>query len=383
MIVSIKRHVEMVFAACWLVGSTFGSAYAFDTLAKQAYMVDLATGAVLLDKAGEERMYPASMTKIMTMYVLFKELKAGHVSLDTTFPVSEKAWRMGGSKMFVELNSQVRVEDLIRGVLIQSGNDACVVLAEGLAGTEEEFAKRMNAEAARLGMTGSQFRNATGWPDENHYMTAHDLVVLSQAMIRDFPEYYHYFSELEFTWHGIKQQNRNMLLAKGMNVDGLKTGHTDVSGYGMAVSAVDSRNAARRLIAVVHGLHNMKERAEVAEAVLQYGLHSFETNKIFSAGEVVTKIDVALGAVPQVDVSVAHDVSVTMQVAAREKTKFKVSYETPLLAPLKKGAEVGFLIINAEGMPEQKVPLIVAVDVAEASFVNKLIFKFKHVVGVK
>lgn len=377
----MKKYALLVSAAWLSFMGMSSSAHAFETIAKQAYVVDLATGAVLLDKAGEERMYPASMTKIMTMYLLFKELKSGRVTVDTTFPVSEKAWRMGGSKMFVDLNSQVRVEDLIRGILIQSGNDACVVLAEGLAGTEEEFARRMTSEAVKLGMTGTQFMNATGWPDEQHYTTAHDLAILAQAVIRDFPEYYHYFAELEFTWHGIKQQNRNMLLARGMNVDGLKTGHTEISGYGMTVSAVDERNRERRLVAVVHGLANAKERAEAGEAVLRYGLNTFETTKLFKAGEEVTKAQVAMGVAADVPLTVAKDVSVTMPVATREKTTFRVEYTGPLLAPLKKDNEAGYLYIAADGMPEQKIPLVVAQDVPEAGFFQKFWLKLKTLLG--
>jgi D-alanyl-D-alanine carboxypeptidase (penicillin-binding protein 5/6) len=369
-----------VMTLCFLASGA--DVYAFETKAREAYVVDMSTGAVLFDKAGEQKMYPASMTKMMTVYLLFKELKAGKVSLDSTYTVSEKAWRMGGSKMFVDLNTAVRIEDLIRGILIQSGNDACVVVAEGLAGTEDEFARRMTAEAQRLGMTGTNFLNATGWPDDNHYTTAHDLAVLAQALIKDFPEYYHYFSENEFTWHGITQQNRNLLLARGLNVDGLKTGHTDVAGFGMTISATDARNKDRRLVAVVHGLANMKERASESEAVLRYALATFESFTSIKAGQMVVEAPVAKSEAKSVALTVPEDVKITVATASKAKTTFNAEYDSPIVGALPKGTKVGTLTITPEGLPAKTVPLVTSVDIPPASFMTKLIFNARSLLGM-
>ena len=208
-------------------------------------------------------MPPASMSKIMTIYLIFEALKDGRLTLDMKLPVSEKAWRMGGSKMFVEVNDEIRVEDLLRGVIVQSGNDACIVLAEGLAGSEEGFVEMMNAKAEELGMTGSTFANVTGWPHPDHRMTARDLAILAQATIQNFPEYYPYYSETTFTWTDIRQGNRNPLLYKNMGADGLKTGHTEEAGYGLTGAAT---RKDRRLILVVNGLQSMKQRSSESQS---------------------------------------------------------------------------------------------------------------------
>ena len=226
-----------------------------ETQAEEAFLVDFQTGAVLLDKNADVRMPPSSMSKMMTAYMVFERLKDGRLSLDDELPVSEKAWRKGGSKMFVEVGDQVRVEDLLRGVIVQSGNDACIVLAEGLAGSEEAFAEQMTAKGREIGLTGSNFTNATGWPDENHYVTARDLATLAERIIVDHPEYYHYYSEKEFTWNDIRQGNRNPLLYRNVGADGLKTGHTEAAGYGLTASAMQN---GRRLLLVVNGLPSVR-----------------------------------------------------------------------------------------------------------------------------
>jgi serine-type D-Ala-D-Ala carboxypeptidase (penicillin-binding protein 5/6) len=235
----LRRTIAALAVLAASALSSVAMAEPIATNAKHLYIVDFQTGSVLYDKMAEEQLGPASMSKLMTVYMLFDALKRGDVKLSDTFHVSEKAWAMQGSKMFVDIDSDVKVEDLLRGILIQSGNDACIVVAEGLAGSEEAFAERMNKKAKEIGLTGSNFTNSTGWPDPNHYMTAKDIEVLSEHLIRDFPEYYPYFSEKEFTWHGIKQGNRNPLLYRtGSGVDGLKTGHTEEAGFGVSASAV-------------------------------------------------------------------------------------------------------------------------------------------------
>ncbi|HSK39613.1 MAG TPA: D-alanyl-D-alanine carboxypeptidase family protein, partial [Arenibaculum sp.] len=263
-----------VFAILLIAGSADPARSAsIDTIARQAVLIDATTGTVLFEKNADERMPTSSMSKIMTMYMVFDAIKQGHLSLDDTLHVSEGAWRMQGSKMFVELGNPIPVEDLIRGVIIQSGNDASVVLAEGLAGSESEFATRMTQRAHELGLTASNFTNATGWPDDDHYSTASDLAKLSDRIIADFPEFYHYYSETEFTYHDIKQGNRNPLLYRNMDVDGLKTGHTEAAGYGLAASA--ERNG-RRLILVVNGLSDMQARADESARLLEWGFREFE-----------------------------------------------------------------------------------------------------------
>src|SRR5215472_1922295 len=249
-----------------------------DTAARWACVVDFNTGTTLMDKDADVQMTPSSMTKIMTAYIVYGMLKAGRLKLDQTLPVSERAWRMGGSKMFVPLGAQVAVEDLIRGMIVQSGNDACIVLAEGIAGSEEQFAELMNQKARELGLTNSHFLNATGWPQPGHVMSARDLATLSRRIIQDFPEYYKYDSEKTFKYNNIEQGNRNPLVQKGL-ADGLKTGHTDDGGYGLVASA--QRNG-RRVILVLNGMITMRERAEESERLLEWSFREFEDVTLFT-----------------------------------------------------------------------------------------------------
>jgi D-alanyl-D-alanine carboxypeptidase (penicillin-binding protein 5/6) len=244
------------------------------TAAKQAILVDAQTGAVLFAKNADERMPTSSMVKVMTIYLTFEGLKQNKLQMDDALPVSSYAWKQEGSRMFVNPGDHVRVEDLIRGVVIQSGNDASVVLAEALGGSEASFAERMNAKAKELGMANSHFMNATGMPDPNHYSTARDLAALAIAVIRDYPEYYHYFSELDFTYNKIKQGNRNPLLYRNIGVDGIKTGHTESGGFGLIASSL---REGRRLILVVNGLESMQSRADEPAALLEWGYREFGT----------------------------------------------------------------------------------------------------------
>ena len=232
-----------------------------ETTAQTLYIVDYQTGAVLADKNSSGRIEPASLTKMMTAYLIFEALKSGKLKLTDTFPVSERAWRMQGSKMYVELNNSIKLEDLMRGIIVQSGNDACIVVAEGMAGSEEAFADRMNAKAKEFAMTGTHFVNSNGWPDPNHYTTARDLEILARHLIADYPEYYHYFSELNYTYHGIKQGNRDPLLYKNVGADGIKTGHAEGPGYSLVSSGQQN---GRRIIMVVQGLDSKQSRSDEA-----------------------------------------------------------------------------------------------------------------------
>ena len=235
--------VKIFFSACAIIWLVTINAYANSTKAKQAILLDFNTGHILMEKAADTRMYPASMTKMMTAFMLFERLKNGSLSLEDSFSVSKKAWRKGGSKMFVEIDKQVKVEDLLRGIIIQSGNDATIVVAEGISGSEENFAIEMTKKARELGMLNTQFKNASGWPDDEHYTTARDLSILATAIIRDHPEYYHIYSEKSFKYNGIDQSNRNPLLYANIGADGLKTGHTEASGYGLTASAINGDQA--------------------------------------------------------------------------------------------------------------------------------------------
>ena len=340
---------------------------ALTSAASHIYLVDFDTGVVLAQKAGDAKMYPSSMTKMMTLYLVFDRLKQGTLSLTQPFTVSEKAWRMQGSKTFVQLGSQVALEDLIRGIAIQSGNDACVTVAEGIAGSEEAFAGQMNDQAKKLGMNGSHFMDSSGWPDVNHYTTAQDLTTLATALIRNFPEYYHYFSERDFTYHDIHQFNRNLLLNNAaMEVDGVKTGHTDAAGYGITLSAREHATG-RRLVLVVNGLNSEADRAAEGERLLSWGFHNFDDITLFKAGQTVSSAKVWLGHERAVPLTVDADVKATIGKIGAKDVKLTVEYEGPITAPIKKGQEIGKLKITLPGGTAQEKPLYAAVDVERLS----------------
>jgi serine-type D-Ala-D-Ala carboxypeptidase (penicillin-binding protein 5/6) len=332
----------------------------FDTAAKHALIVEADTGTVLFDKHAEERMPPASMSKIMTAYVVFGMLKQGSISLSDEMPVSEKAWKLGGSKMFVGIGGRVKVDDLLKGMLIQSGNDACVVLAEGLAGSEDAFVEKMNEKAQEIGLKDSHFANVTGLPDPDEWMTAHDLVTLAQRTMEDFPEYYHYFSEKDFNFNNIDQGNRNPLLYKVAGADGLKTGHTDESGYSLIGSVV---RGERRIIVVVSGLASMKDRATEGERLVEWAFREFNDYKLFSAGDKVDDADVWLGDEPKVGMTVASDLTVTLPRRSRRDMKVTVSYNKPIPAPIKQGDPIGKIIVTVPDAPPVERPLFAAADV--------------------
>lgn len=320
---------------------------AFVTEAREAILVDFDTGAVLFEKNSDILMPPASMSKLMTAVLVLERLKNGSLTMEDTFPVSERAWRKGGSKMFVEVGKRVAISDLLRGIIVQSGNDACIVVAEGIAGSEEAFADMMTTRAREIGMSQSTFANATGWPHPNHRMTARELAVLARHIISEFPDYYGIYSELEFTHSDIRQGNRNPLLYRNIGADGLKTGHTQEAGYGLTASAVQGN---RRLILVVNGLPSAKARAEESERLLDWGFRNFENYEIAKAGDVVAELPVWQGTQDMVGVSVAEDVVLTLPRAHNNKPGVKVAYESPLRAPILEGAPIARLKVEgAEG----------------------------------
>jgi D-alanyl-D-alanine carboxypeptidase (penicillin-binding protein 5/6) len=342
-----------------LVLSGTAKAQTLETIAQQAIILDFDTGAVLLDKNADEPMHPSSMSKLMTIEALFKAIKEGHVKLTDKFIVSEHAWKTGGagtdgSTMFAPLNSSVPVEDLIRGITVQSGNDACIVIAEGLAGTETEFANNLNERAKELGMTHSHFMNATGLPDPDHLMTARDLATLARHIIKSYPEFYHYFSEREFTWNKITQQNRNPLLYLDIGADGLKTGHTEQAGYGLVASAIRD---GHRLILVVNGLPTQKDRAEESRRLMEIGFRDFRLYKLLDANATVDEAAVWNGEMSKVPLVVKDPVQVMMRRAARGGLKVVVRYKGPVVAPIAKGQEVGTLNVTAPGAVPVTVPV--------------------------
>ncbi len=344
-------------AAAMLIGAP---APALDTSAREALMIDARTGARLLEKNADVSIPPASMSKLMTIYMVFEALEQGRLKLDDRFRVSERAARMGGSKMFTREGDSIRVEDLIQGVIVQSGNDACVVLAEGLAGSEEAFAERMNERARELGMTGSTFANATGWPDPRQRMTPEDLVFLARRIITEFPDRYPYFSETEFTWEGITQKNRNPLLYLNIGADGLKTGHTEEAGYGLVGSA---RRGDRRVIFMIGGLDSAKSRSLEAERLVEWSFREFSNETLYAAGQPLGEAEVWLGESGSVPMTVAQDVFVTMPFAAKGKVEATISYDGPIEAPIEKGQPIALLSITAPELPPITVPVVAAASV--------------------
>ena len=347
-----------------------------DTAARWAFIQDFATGATLLEKNADVAMPPSSMTKLMTIYLVYERLKQGRMKLDDALPVSDRAWKMGGSKMFVQVGTQVNVEDLIRGVIVQSGNDACVVFAEAIGGSEEQFVDLMNQKAKDLGLTSSYFKNSTGWPDPEQHMSCRDIATLALRIIRDFPEYYHYDSEKTFKYNGIEQGNRNPMVQKG-TADGLKTGHTDAGGYGLVVS---SKRGDRRVIAVLNGLELMHQRAEESERLMDWSFANFEDVTLFTAGDVVERVRVWLGTAPTVPLVGGRDLVVTMPRNWRKSASVKVTYDAPIYAPVAKGTTLGKLTVLGQGVPAMEVPLLAGDDVPKLSLPGRAIAVVSHYV---
>lgn len=375
------KNTKFIFTLALIAGMTFGvmTSQAFaqmiETPAKQAILFDAETGMVLFEKNADERMPTSSMSKVLTGIVVFDALQDDRLKLEDTLRVSEKAWRMQGSKMFVKVGSDVKVEDLIRGVVVQSGNDATVVLAEGLAGSEDDFATMLNKKAEEIGMTDSHFTNASGWPDPNHYSTARDLLKMSQYLVEQYPEYYHYYNEKSFTYNNIKQDNRNPLLYKNLGADGIKTGHTEAAGYGLLASA--ERNG-RRLFLVVNGLESMPMRSSESERLITWGFNQFKNIRLFKSGDVLDEAKVWLGQSSTVPLVVGEDAIMSIPVTNRDKMQAKLVYQSPLPAPIKKGDKVGTVEVQISDDVRIVKDVFAGADVAQKGVFGKAFDKIKY-----
>jgi D-alanyl-D-alanine carboxypeptidase (penicillin-binding protein 5/6) len=329
---------------------------------KSHYVIDFATNTPLVSNAPDLQLPPASLTKLMTAYIVFEALESDRLRLDERVHVSEKAWRMGGTRMFIEVNSDVMVEDLIRGMLIQSGNDAAVALAEHLSGSVDAFAAEMNNVAKALGMQNSAFRNPHGLPARGHYSTARDLAILARAIIREFPEYYGVYAEREFAYNGIQQQNRNALLRHDASVDGMKTGYTESAGYCMVVSA---ERDGMRLIAVVMGADTPRQRNDGGQKLLEYGFANFETRKLYTAGQELEAARVFGGDSELASLGIAQDVYVTIPRGAAEQLAATMDVIAQLSAPLVRGTAVGEVKVSFAGEQLATSPVIVLANVLD------------------
>jgi len=354
-----------------LVGNAYAEVAPPPELAVKAYLLkDFNSNRVLAEQQSQKRVEPASLTKLMTAYLSFKALKAGKLTLDQTLPISEKAWRVEGSKMFVDTTMTVNVDELLHGMIIQSGNDASIALAEGIGGTEEAFATKMNKEAARLGMKNTHFINATGLPDTQHYTTAYDLSLLATALVQDFPEQYkRLYSVKEYTYNKITQPNRNRLLWLDPYVDGMKTGHTESAGFCLISSA---KRGEHRLISVVLGTANDNARATESQKLLNYGYQFFDTHLVYKAGAAITTQKVWKGSDNKLTATVSHDLYVTLPKGEYARAKAKVISKQPLIAPIAQGQEIGTVqfIIDGRIIDEQK--LVASKEVKVAGIFGRL-----------
>ena len=348
-----------------------------DTVAKWAFIQDFTTGAVLFDKLADEPMPPSSMTKLMTMYLVYEQLQKGQIKLTDTMMVSARAAAMGGSRMFLDVGKPVVVEDLIRGVIVDSGNDAATVLAETVGGSQDKFVDMMNAKAKELGLTHSTFRNPTGWPDPEQFMSARDIAVLARAIITDFPEYYKYDSERSFKYNNIEQQNRHPMVQAG-TADGLKTGHTDAGGFGLVASSLRD---GRRLIMVLNGMTSMHERATESERMMNWAFANFENVTLFSANDVIDNAPVWLGESKTVPLIGGRDLIVTLPKSWRQTASIKISYDAPIQAPVARLQPIGVLMLRGQGVPAMDVNLVAGTDVPRLSLPMRGLAVVSHYVS--
>lgn len=363
---SLLAATALVFAAT--------ASMAFDTRARAAFVLDQTTGTVLLTKDADQALPPASMSKLMTLYIAFEALRDGRLQRDERLPVSAHAMSFGGSTMFLDTTDRVKVEDLLRGVIVLSGNDACVVLAEALSpdGTEDGFARLMTQRAQQLGMTSSTFKNASGWPAQGHAMSMRDLVLLANRIISDFPELYPMFSERVFEFDGrapSNVNNRNPLLGLGIGADGLKTGHTQEAGYGLVGSAT---NGNRRVVFAITGLDSTRARAEEAEAIVNWAFRQFAEQTVVTKGKSVATAEVWMGSADEVHLVAEEDVTLLLPTMTAGGIKAEVVYTGPIEAPVSKGQKLAELIIQPDGLPETRVPLVAADKVDAGGFVDRI-----------
>lgn len=352
-----------------------------DTSAEFAFVTDFASGKVLMEKEPDAPMKPASMAKIMTVYIAFQRIADGSLSLDDTFLISERAWRKGGSKTFVEVGKQVLVRDLLYGVVVQSGNDAAIAIAEGISGTEDGFAEEMNYVARGLGMTNTVFKNSTGWPDPEQFTTARDLNILASALIRDFPvdkypDLYPMFAEKDFTYNGIKQGNRNPLVYGTQGADGLKTGHTEESGYGLVGAAI---REGQRVVMVLNGMESMKQRSSESRRLMDLMFREFQLYRFYKSGEVVDRANVWLGTKSKVDLVLKEPLELVLARSDRRKLKVSLQWTDPVPAPIKAGQTVGTLVLD---LPSGKTSyeLLAANDVAALGMFDRVGEALKYLI---
>lgn len=339
--------------------------------AKSWLLVEMASGQQLAAQAPDQRLEPASLTKLMTAYLSFAAIKQGTIKLDQAVPVSQKAWKTGGSRMFIQIGTQVKVEDLLKGMIVQSGNDACVALAEAIAGDEENFAQMMNREAQRLGMKGSSFRNSSGLPDPQHYTTARDLATLAGALIRDFPdEYAKYYSLKEFRYNNITQPNRNRLLWIDPTVDGLKTGHTEAAGYCLVSSA---KRGPRRLLSVVLGAPSDSVRAQESLKLLNYGFQFYDAVQVYAKNEEVSTLKVWKGTASSVKLGFVNDLVIAVPKGFGPKIRTELVSQQPLIAPVAQGQVLGTLKVSLDGKPFADYPVLALDAVPSAGIVGRMV----------
>ena len=350
---------------------------AIDTKAEQAIVMDFDTNEILFEKNSNFKTPPASMTKIMTVYAAFDRLKNTELSINNECIVSAKAYKMGGSRTFLEIDDKVSIDDLLKGIIIQSGNDASVALAECLAGTEEDFAKLMNVYAKRLGMNNTNFVNSSGWPEEEHYSTVLDLALLSNAIIKEFPNLYLYFADNEFTYNDIKQPNRNKLLNSVQGADGLKTGFTRASGWGIAATA---KRDDRRITVVINGTNSSRSRMNESANLINWAFSQTSQKKLVDLNQVITEVDVWLGQKPRVQLVASKKVISTLSFDQIQLIKSSIEYTKPLDSPIKKGNSYGKLLIEIEGKPNIEVDLVAKEDVGSVNPFFKSIAALKYLI---
>ena len=351
--------------------------YAIDTKAEQAIVMDFDTNEILFEKNSNIKTPPASMTKIMTVYAAFDRLKNTDLSIENECVVSAKAYKMGGSRTFLEIDDKVSIDELLKGIIIQSGNDASVALAECLAGTEDDFAKLMNVYAKRIGMRNTNFLNQSGWPEDNHYSTVYDLALLSNSLINEFPDLYLYFSDKEFTYNDIKQPNRNKLLSSVQGADGLKTGFTRASGWGIAATA---KRDDRRITAVINGTNSSRSRLNEASNLINWAFSQTSQKLLVDENQVIVEVDVWLGNKPRVNLVSSKKIVSTLSFDQIQLIKSSLEYKRPIEAPIKKGEVYGKLLIDIEGKPNIEVELIAQENVGTVNPISKVFAAMKYLI---
>lgn len=361
----------------------WSNANAIDTKARNMILMDYTTGAYLYEKDIEQAIPPASMSKLMTVYMIFDKLRDGSLSLDDTFKVSENAWRKGGassggSTMFLSIGDEVRVEELLKGIIIQSGNDACIVAAENIAGDEDSFVKMMNAKAKELGLKNSTFANATGLPHPDHRMSVEDLAILAKRIIQEFPQFYHIFSQKEFVYNNIRQGNRNPLLYSMPYADGLKTGHTDEAGYCLTASA---KKDDRRIIGVMTGLSSNKERSEEADKMMSWAFREYDNYTLVKKGDKLADIPVWYGTDKTVPLVANEDIIKTLKKSQYNQAKVTIIYDKPVKAPIEMGQQLGTLKVEIPNMATEELPLVAGQTINKLGLRGKFLANIKYLMS--